>query len=192
MHDPLFSDPKRLLLDMAQERSVEELLRMVVTRISDTRRVALARIWLAQPTSECRHCSLLDACRAQSRCLQLVASGGRSVVDSTAEWSGVEGMFQRIPFGMRKVGRIAASGEPIEVPDLADPLPEWVARPEWIRAEGISGFAGQPLVCRGEVLGVLAVFARGSIGPECMGWLRMIADHAAAALMSARAFAEIE
>jgi Sigma-54 interaction domain len=61
-----------------------------------------------------------------------------------------------------------------------------------VRAEGISGFAGQPLIHRGQVLGVLAVFARGAIGPECMGWLRMIADHAAAAIATARAFERIE
>jgi transcriptional regulator with GAF, ATPase, and Fis domain len=78
------------------------------------------------------------------------------------------------------------------VPDLTDPLPDWVARPDWMLAEGIRGFAGQPLVYRGEVLGVLAVFARQAIGSECMGWLRMIADHAATAITTARAFAEIE
>src|SRR5213078_1530320 len=42
------------------------------------------------------------------------------------------------------------------------------------------------------VLGVLALFARGAIGADCMSWLRMIADHAAAAIATARAFAEIE
>jgi transcriptional regulator with GAF, ATPase, and Fis domain len=41
------------------------------------------------------------------------------------------------------------------------------------------------------VLGVLAVFARGPIGPDCMDWLRTIADHAAAAIATARAFEEI-
>ena len=50
------------------------------------------------------------------------------------------------------------------------PLPDWVARPDWIRAEGVRGFAGQPLLFRGEVLGVLAVFTRGAIGSECMGY----------------------
>src|SRR5262249_44419801 len=104
----------------------------------------------------------------------------------------VNGAFQRLPFGVRKVGRIAATGEPIEVPDLAEPFPDWVAVPDWARAEGIRGFAGQPLVHCDEVLGVLAVFARGVIGADCMGWLRMIADHAAAAIVTARAFAEIE
>jgi transcriptional regulator with GAF, ATPase, and Fis domain len=75
---------------------------------------------------------------------------------------------------------------------LTEPLPDWVAHPDWIRAEGIRGFAGQPLIHRGQVLGVLAVFARSAIGPECMGWLRMIADHAAAAIATARAFEQIE
>ena len=48
------------------------------------------------------------------------------------------------------------------------------------------------MIHRGEVLGVLAVFARQPIASECMGWLRMIADHAAAAIVTGRAFAEIE
>src|SRR6185369_6379542 len=98
----------------------------------------------------------------------LVASGGRSAVNPSTEWTSLDGAFRRIPFGVRKVGQIAATGKPIEVPVLADPLPDWVARPDWARAEGIRGFAGQPLVHRGEVLGVLALFARGAIGADCM------------------------
>src|SRR5205823_9655529 len=144
------------------------------------------------PTTDCTGCPMIDECRGQSQCLHLVASGGRSAVTPSTAWTRLDGAFRRIPFGVRKVGRIAATGEPIEVPDLTDPLPDWVAVPDWVRAEGIRGFAGQPLVHRGVVLGVLAVFARGAIGADCMGWLRMIADHAAAAIVTARAFAEIE
>ncbi|MBA4018949.1 MAG: hydrogenase [Pirellula sp.] len=190
-YDAILTDPKRLLLEMAQMRSVPDLLNLIVSRLTETPRVALARIWLAQPTADCTDCPLIDVCREQTRCLHLVAGGGRSIAGPT-EWTGIEGAFRRMPFGVRKVGRIATSGEPIEAPDLSDPLPEWIARPDWIRAEKIRGFAGQPLVHRGEVLGVLAVFARGTIERECMGWLRMIADHAAAAIATARAFAEIE
>lgn len=189
---PLIADAKRLLLEMAQEQSVNDLLRMIVTRLSESSRVALARIWLAQPTSECANCATQDACHAQTECLELVASGGRSRARPAQEWNSVEGDFRRIPFGARKVGRIAATGQPLEEPDLADPFPDWVARPEWMQEEGIRGFAGQPIIHRGRVLGVLAVFARQPIGEECMGWLRMIADHAAAAITTARAFAKIE
>ncbi len=189
---PLFADPKRLLLDMAQEHSVAELLRLIVSRVSESHQVALVRIWLAEPTADCAGCPMPEVCRVQSRCLHLAASGGRSAVTPATEWTSLEGAFRRIPFGVRKVGLIAASGTPIEVPDLTGPLPDWVARPDWMRAEGIHGFAGQPLIHLGDMLGVLAVFARQPIGPECMGWLRMIADHAAAAIATARAFAEIE
>jgi transcriptional regulator with GAF, ATPase, and Fis domain len=189
---PLFVDPKRLLLDMAQQSSLDELLKLIVARISSSPPVALVRIWLAQSTADCIDCPTIDECRNRSHCLYLVASGGRSVVTPATEWTRLDGAFRRIPFGVRKVGRIAATGQPIEVPDLREPFPDWVAEPDWMRAEGIRGFAGQPLLHRGQVLGVLAVFARGAIGPDCMGWLRMIADHAAAAIATARAFAEIE
>jgi GAF domain-containing protein len=192
LSQPLFADPKRVLLDLAQEQSLSKLLRLIVTRLTGSPRVALARIWLAQSTSDCSGCPLAEACRTQTQCLHLVASGGQSVVTPAADWTSTEGAFRRIAFGTRKVGRIAASGVALEEPDLTDPLPEWVARPDWIQAEGIRGFAGQPMIHRGEVLGVLALFARQPIAEECLAWLRMIADHAAAAITTARAFAEID
>ena len=190
--EPLLSDPKRLLLDLAQQQSVPDLLQLIVTRLSETDRIALVRIWLAQATANCSGCPSVDVCRTQTQCLHLVASAGRSAASPNVEWTNIEGAFRRMPFGIRKVGRIALTGEPLEEPELTEPLPDWVARPDWIRAEGICGFAGQPMIHRGEVLGVLAVFARQPIASECMGWLRMIADHAAAAIATGRAFAEID
>ncbi|QDV39423.1 Formate hydrogenlyase transcriptional activator (plasmid) [Tautonia plasticadhaerens] len=38
---------------------------------------------------------------------------------------------------------------------------------------------------------MLSVFARGAVGPDCMDWLRAIADAAAAAIATARAFERI-
>jgi transcriptional regulator with GAF, ATPase, and Fis domain len=174
---PLFLDPKRLLLDMAREHELANLLRMVANRLAESPRVALARIWLLDRSEDC---------------LRLVASSGRSAVDPQVSWTRLDGVFSRFPLGVRKVGQIAATGEPLEVPDLSPSPPGWAANPEWMRAEGIAGFGGQPLLHRREVLGVLAVFARGAIGPECMDWLRTIADHTAAAIATARAFDEIE
>jgi transcriptional regulator with GAF, ATPase, and Fis domain len=189
---PLFPDPKGLLLDMAREQSLAALLKLIVSRISASARVALVRIWLTQLTADCAGCPASDQCRDRSQCLHLVASGGRSAVTTATEWTRLDGEFRRVPFGELKVGQIASTREAIEVSDLAEPFPDWVSAPDWVRAEGIRGFAGQPLIHRGEVLGVLAVFARGAIGADCMGWLRMIADHAAAAIVTARAFAEID
>lgn len=188
VEESLISEPHALLLDMAQEYEVPELLKMIVTRLSNSSRVALARVWLTQPTTDCSNCPALDICRSQTHCLQLVASGGRS---TACEHTCLDGAYGRIPLGTRKVGRIGASGQALEEPDFGEPLPDWVADPDWILGEGIRGFAGQPLIQRGEVLGVLAVFARQRISAESMGWLRMIADHAAAAIATARAFSEL-
>lgn len=184
-------DPKSLLLDLAQQRSIPDVLQLIVSRLSETHRVALVRIWLAQPTSTCFDCPSQEICRSQKQCLVLVASAGRSAVSTALEWTRRDGAFRRIPLGARKVGRIALSGESLEEPELIEPLPDWIAHPEWIREEGIRGFAGQPLIHQSEVLGVLVVFARQAIAAEDMAWLRMIANHAAAAIAIARAFAEI-
>jgi transcriptional regulator with GAF, ATPase, and Fis domain len=188
----LFVDPKRLLLDMAREHLLPDLLRMVVDRLTESPRVALARIWLVQRSEDCTGCVMAAECRDRSACLHLVASGGRSAIDPRVEWTRLDGAFRRFPLGVRKVGRIAATGEPIEALNLLPVPPDWIAGPDWVRAEGVAGFGGQPLVHRGQVLGVLAVFARGAVGPDCMDWLRTIADHTAAAIATARAFERIE
>jgi transcriptional regulator with GAF, ATPase, and Fis domain len=44
----------------------------------------------------------------------------------------------------------------------------------------------------GEVLGVLGVFSRTTIGDQCLDWQRMIADHAAASLANASAWEEVQ
>ncbi len=85
---------------------------------------------------------------------------------------------------------IGATGEAL-LHHCADGI-DWLARPEWAEAESICSFGGQPLVFRGEVLGVLAVFSRQSITEEQFGWLRMFANHAAVAIANARAFEEVD
>jgi transcriptional regulator with GAF, ATPase, and Fis domain len=56
----------------------------------------------------------------------------------------------------------------------------------------VRSFAGQPLLFRGEILGVLGVFDRARFTAEDFAWLRTFADHAAVAIANARAFEEIE
>jgi transcriptional regulator with GAF, ATPase, and Fis domain len=181
---------KRLLLDMSQERSVENVLSLVVDRMASQKDVALARIWLVKPGDICSNCHMRNVCQDQTYCLHLVASAGSSKQIEEA-WTNLDGFFRRFPFGVRKVGTIASTGQPIEVPDIAA-NPKWLARPDWAKAEGIRAMGGQPLIHQGEVLGVLAVFTRVCLGEENLTWMRMIADHAAAAIANARAFEEIE
>ncbi len=66
------------------------------------------------------------------------------------------------------------------------------ADPEWMKREGVRTFAAQPLVFRDEVLGVLALFDAGVLGPSEFEWLRVFADHAAVSMANARAFEEFE
>jgi GAF domain-containing protein len=69
--------------------------------------------------------------------------------------------------------------------------PELMAYPEWVRHEGIHGFAGHALVFREEILGVLGAFGRKPFFVEDFKWLRLFADHAAVSIANARAFEEI-
>ena len=188
----LFDDPKKLLLDMAQVQSVPELLRLIVTRVANPEKVALARIWLAHPTTTCRDCTMPETCRGQSECLHLMASSGRSLRPPYTEWKRTDGAFRRLSSGIRKIGKVFATAQPLEVLDFGVESPNWMFHPDWAIAEKVRGFAAQPLVHRGRSIGVLAVFARQTIGDACIGWLRMVADHAAAAIVTARAIAEIE
>jgi len=61
-----------------------------------------------------------------------------------------------------------------------------------VAREGIKGFAGHPLIFRGEVVGVLAVFSRKPVLTQQFQWLRLFADQAAVAIANAKAFEEIE
>ncbi len=188
---PLIDQPKTLLLEMAQRLQVGDALNLIVDRIAASPAVALARIWLIRPGAGCETCPLRQECPDRTQCLHLVASDGASVVDPQRDFSRTDGAFRRFPIGVRKVGRIAATGEALEVGNLLG-QPDWLVHPEWARAEGIRGFGGQPLVYHGEVLGVLAVFSRTTINDEDLDWLRTIANHAAASIANASAWEEIE
>ena len=181
---------KQLMLDMASERSVPVLLNTIVARLARQPQVALARIWLLLPGDVCPSCRYRSICPDQDRCLHLSASFGHSVAGREEEWANpAASPFLRVPLGYLRVGRIAVSKQPLDIPDLlqAESLPT-----DSFAIEKIIGFSGQPMLYRGELAGVLSVFARARPNPEMFTWLRMIADHAAIAVANARAFQEIE
>lgn len=186
-------NPRQLLLELAALHHLDELLPLAVRRMAESSTTALARIWLIQApkVDDCMICRFAQECSQRDRCLHLVASAGQSISDPQADWGKTDGGFRRFPIGVRKVGQIAATGQSLEV---ADVLHEhaWSPHPEWLAAERITSFVGHPLVHRGEVLGVLGLFARSSPNESCFEWLRMIADHLAAAIANARAVDEIE
>jgi transcriptional regulator with GAF, ATPase, and Fis domain len=185
------SEPfKQLLLELAQERSLDELLPLITRRLAEHEDVALARLWLLAPGDQCAACPNAAGCGDRARCLHLVASAARTRAGALMVHRRLDGAFRRIPVGAFKVGLVAASGAPVVVADPArDPK---IRRPDWVRAEGIAGFAGLPLHCRGELVGVLGVFVRTPISPAAVDVLRLLGNHAAAAITTARAFAQVE
>ncbi|AET69859.1 transcriptional regulator containing GAF, AAA-type ATPase, and DNA binding domains [Desulfosporosinus orientis DSM 765] len=186
-----FESFQLLLLEMAQQRSVDELLQLVTSSLASNCNVALARVWMITPGDICNTCNEYAACQDKSRCLHLMASCGLSI-DNITNWNTIEhGAFRRFPMGVRKVGRIASSGQPGNISAISGNS-DWIADKAWVKKEHIASFVGQPLIYKGEVLGVLAMFTRIALNQGALGLMRMIADHLAYAVSNARAFAEIK
>ena len=180
----------QLLLEMAQQLSQDNLLSLIVDRLADFEEIALARLWLIKPADICSLCPMGAECVERSRCLHLMASAGRSLFPAIGDWSRTDGKFRRFPIGGRKVGRVAQSGNPLEINNIWG-TSEGIVDKEWGQREGITSFAGQPLIYRGKILGVLAIFSRKNIKEGILPMLRMLADHAAISICHARAFEEI-
>jgi len=188
-YTPEFDSFKERLLELAQIRSVNELLSRVVTRLAEPPYVALARIWLVDLGDRCSTCRMRPECPDQTSCLHLVASAGRPQADPKADWSRLDDEFQRIPLGVGKIGRVAATGQALVVKDVAR-NPKLLSPPDWAMAEKIHGFDAQPIRYKDEVLGVLGLFTRIPIPEQGPAWLRIFADYIAVALVNARAFEE--
>jgi transcriptional regulator with GAF, ATPase, and Fis domain len=165
-----------LALSVAQARSPDSVLSEMVAGLGMSEGVALARVWLIEQEEGVPR-------------LELKASVGLSIAEPGLRWTRTDGAHQKIPLSYGKVGRIASTGQPL----LLQKGPrDWLVQPDWAEREGIESFAGQPLVYRGEVLGVVAIFSRRRIEPKELSWLRVFADHAAVAIANARALQEIE
>jgi len=162
---------------------VETVLKMIVSGLVDTAGVALARIWLLGPGDVCSTCRMSAECADRRTCLHLAASAGRSCAGG-ADWSGLNGGFRRFPLHVRKIGWIASTGEPMLIEHSVSDT-KWTLHPDWVRTEGIHGFAGHPLVfgCNGprylpvtesdSRLGFLTVFPSSPIvlnGPRRQGF----------------------
>ncbi len=185
-----FEALKDLLLEIAQERELSSLLPLIVRRLAESSdEVALARIWLLGPGDSCATCRNANVCTSREQCLHLAASALRPRGGAVQLDGQLAGAFRRIPIGAFKVGTVVSERRAVIVADAtSDP---YIARPDWIAQERILSFGGQPLINREHVLGVLGVFVRVRVSQSAIDVLRVLANHAAAAIASARAFDEI-
>jgi len=175
--EPLLS----LAVAVTSQQRVESVLQSIVQGLASQPGVALARIWLLPSADLPSFCHVVSD---PSDCLCLVASAGTPINSLEEDWCFLQGHFARVPFNVGKVGQIAASRQPILVEDVALQN-DWIVRPEWAKREEIRSFAGHPLIFRGKLLGVIAVFSRHHLGQREFTWLGLFANQAALAIANA-------
>jgi transcriptional regulator with GAF, ATPase, and Fis domain len=188
----LFVSPSKLpqvMVATARQRGLRDVLRTMTDGIAQCANVVLARIWLVGPRALCSVCVHTEGAN-QSASLHLVASAGTSRVPRV-NYSRLDGAFHRFAIGERKIGRVAQTGESLLQSGLTGDE-DWVADRDWFVREGIKTVAAQPLVFRGDTLGVLALFDRGVLDDHALEWLRVFADYAAVSIANAKALEEID
>src|SRR5512132_1202576 len=163
--DPL----ERVTEQMTSTLDLDEVLAAVTGGLVEDLGAALARIWLVEPSAE------------GPRSLRLTASAGLS--------SRLDGAHARVLFGSLKIGQIAAERRAVCLNRLDEDAR--ITEKEWARRAGLASFAGYPLLFRGELLGVVAMFARRELTQAEFARLARFANLAAIAVQNARTHAEL-
>jgi transcriptional regulator with GAF, ATPase, and Fis domain len=173
---------ERITLQMTSTLDLAEVLDAVARGLVDELGAALARVWLLEPGAVCPSCAHHPGAAPQARDLHLRASAGLS--------TRLDGEHHRVPVGARKIGQIAANGAPLFSSALeSDPR---IVDKAWAHREKLASFAGYPLIFRGELLGVLALFSRRALSPADVARLGLFAARAAIAIANARLYAELD
>jgi formate hydrogenlyase transcriptional activator len=187
--DPLVGT--QLLLEFAQERSVERLLKLIVDRAVEQAQFAFSQVWLIEKGDLCATCTRRPDCADQSRCLHLVAGKGKSLRGPAKGPPPWEDLEARTPLNFGPLGEAVTSGQ-LKVLRSTNEPSLTVPGFDWLRGEKIRECGIRPIEFRGDVLGALVGFAREHLPETFTPWGRIFADHIGAAIVNARAFEEIE
>lgn len=173
---------ERIALHMASSLDLQLVLTTITQGLVDDLDAAFSRIWLLGPGDLCSSCHKVADCMNRVRCLHLVASAGIS--------SNLNGEYRRMPLGASKIGKIAQGWSALYTNDVLGD--ERLPNKEWIKANGLRSFAGVPLIFRGELLGVLALFGRRALSDDEYSRMSVFAHEAAIAIKNAQLFEEVE
>ena len=113
----------------------------------------------------------------QQNVLELQASAGL--------YTRLDGEHARVPVGKLKIGLIAQHRKPHLTNDILND--KHISNPEWAKQQRMVSFAGYPLVVEGRLIGVLAMFARKSLGQDTIEALEVVADTVAQGIERKRA-----
>jgi transcriptional regulator with GAF, ATPase, and Fis domain len=181
----------QLLLEIAQERSVEPILKKLVECAVERTQFVFSQVWLIEKGDLCLTGKYRPECPDQSRCLHLVAGRGKSLRSPGKESQPYEDFNARMPLNFGPLGEAVTSGQLILIRSSSKE-PISAAGFEWAREEGILECGIRPIEFKGEVLGAMVGFAREHLPDSFTPWGRIFADHIGAAIANARAFDEIQ
>src|SRR5690348_9202787 len=133
--DPLLAT--QLLLEIAQERSVEPILKKLVDFSVERTGFAFSTIWLVQKGDLCATCNYRSECADQSRCLHLVAGRGRVLPGYGKGLQPYEDLNARVPLNLAPLGEAVATGQ-LKVTKNPGDQPISVPGFEWLGKERIS------------------------------------------------------
>jgi transcriptional regulator with GAF, ATPase, and Fis domain len=159
----------QMLLDAAQELSLEKLLNKFLTRAVTRPDVAFAQIWMLEKEDGCLH-------------LAAAAGSARPEASQAAN---------PISLGTGVLGQVAATGQRIAL-RKGDSDWEQLADPLWLKRERIQAFAAIPITFKEQVFGVIAGFLRHDMLAESLPYGDIFGTYLGAAVANARAFQEIQ
>ena len=180
----------QILLEIANEQSLEKLLRKLIDRAMEGPHIVCVQVWLIEMGDRCATCPRRPECPDQSRCLHLAAAKAKSMVGPGKGFGRLDLETAREPLGVPPIGNVIMCGQTRAVPDL-NKQPVSPLDPDWMREEGIRGYAINPICYQGEALGAIISATRESFQEELRPWGSIIANHIGAAIANARAFEEI-
>jgi len=109
---------------------------------------------------------------------------------SAGMYTHLDGPHGRVPVGQFKIGLIAQERQPHLTNDvLGDPR---VGNQEWAMREGMVAFAGHPLIVEGNLVGVMAMFARTPLPEATLNALAVVADNIALGIVHLRTQSELQ
>ena len=180
-----------LLLEVAHEQSLEQLLQKIVSRSLQRPNFAAVQLWLIRKGDLCGKCPQKAVCADQTRCLHLAAGGGEPIENPNGDLLQFDDPDLRTPLGVGLAGRAAFEGQEVVVADLCNEAGDAFGM-RWLRDRQIHAFGAMPIMFKGEVLGVAIAFLRTPLDTEGPRWGRIFADHIGGAISHARAFEEIQ
>lgn len=172
----------RIALQIASSLDLSVVLTTITQGLVDELDAAFARIWLLGPGDLCAECYKAADCTNRVRCLHLEASAGL--------YANLNGEYRRIPLGALKIGKIAQGAGAIFTNDVLGD--ERLPNKPWMKEQGLRSFAGYPLMFRGELLGVIAMFGRRPLSDDEFERLAVFAHEAAVAIKNAQLFEEVQ